>query len=428
MRAGEVRLLLPPHDRTGQPVTSARFSGRSRGTFEGDALLGLTHSWFEKMKRAVSAKILILCAVAVSLVGAITVVALGGAQAVRGSVQLAVFPLVLLLFSALTLKGVRLPRALIGLSAIGVLCGAIVRYSDVGLEPGAFGIARFDSDPLENTTRIFRDRARGFMGEKALTKLGVIGIDVRSEREAREALKERPLLTGIVWGAEPWVTISIEPAAPVSLASLPLDSFAQKRLQELGVRDLQILSQVPEVGVSKGLDRGTSEFIGRLLRVVPNFPAALRGDLDDTELELQLRSAVLVKAFWTSSRHLAVPKWMLGTLHLMRAVSGPEVSWGELLCAEASIRSARILAIKSGAPPSLQAAILNNEAILQILKAEYSPDPARVLSAARGSMVKAVHLKKRSPLASLEPTYWDPILFNMKAVGSVVPATKKQRR
>lgn len=385
-------------------------------------------SWFEEMIRAVSAKTLILCAVAVSLAGAITVGALGGAQAVRGSVQLAVFPLVLLLLSALSLKGVRLPRVLIGFSAIGVLCGAIVRYSDVGLELGAFGIARFESDPLENTTRIFRDRARAFMGEKALTKIGVIGIDVQSEKDAREALKERPLLSGIVWGSESWVSISIEPTAPVSLASLPQDSFAQKRLRELGVRDLQIISQVPEVGVSKGLDPATSEFIGRLLRIVPNFPAALHGAVDDAELELQLRSAVLVKAFWTSSGHLAVPKWMLGTFHLMRAVSGPEVSWGELLCAEAAFRSARIIALKSGAPPSLHAAILNNESILQILKAEYSPDPAKVISAARGNMVKAFHLKKRSPLASLEPTFWDPIAFNMKALALTVPATKKQRR
>jgi hypothetical protein len=380
------------------------------------------------MRRAVSAKFLIVCAGVVSLMGAVVVMALGGAQAVRGTVQLAVFPLVLLLLSALSLKGVRLPRVLIGLSAIGVLCGAIVRYSDVGLEPGAFGVARFAQDPLENTTRIFRDRVRAFMGARALTKLGVIGREIRSEKEAREALKERPQLSGVVWGAEPWVTISIVPAAPVSLASLPESSFARRRLGELGLHDLQIISQVPEVGVSKGLDPATSEFIGRLLRVVPNFPQALRGEHDADDIELQLRSAAAIQARWTSSAHIAAPKWMLGTLHLMKAVSGPELSWGDLVCAEVAFRSARIIAIKTGAPPALYSAILNNEAVVHILKAEYSADPARTKNAARGNILKAYNLRNRSTLAPLEPQYWDPIAYNMRALGLTVPAAKKQRK
>jgi hypothetical protein len=380
------------------------------------------------MRRAVSAKFLIVCAVVVSLLGAVVVMALGGAQTVRGTVQLAIFPLVLVLLGALSLKGVRLPRVLIGLSAIGVLCGAIVRYSDVGLEPGAFGVARFAHDPLENTTRIFRDRARAFMGERALTKLGVIGREIRSEKEAREALKERPQLSGVIWGAEPWVTISIVPAAPVSLASLPESSFARRRLRELGVHDLHIISQVPEVGVSKGLDPATSEFIGRLLRVVPGFPQALRGERDTDDIELQLRSAAAIKARWTSLAHIAAPKWMLGTLHLMKAVSGSELSWGDLICAEVAFRSARIIAIKTGAPPALYSAILNNEAIVHILKAEYSADPDRAKNAARGNVLKAYNLRKRSTLAPLEPHYWDPIAYNMRALGLTVPASKKQRK
>lgn len=380
------------------------------------------------MKRVVSAKVLIVCAVAVSLLGAITVVALGGAQAVRGTVQLAVFPLMLMLLSALSLKGVRLPRLLIGLSAIGVLCGAIVRYSDVGLEPGAFGVARFARDPLENTTRIFRDRTRAFMGEKAITKLGVIGGDIQSEKEAREALRERPQLSGVVWGAESWVTISIAPSAPVSLESLPESSFARKRLRELGVRDLLVISQAPEVGISKGLDPATSEFIGRLLRVVPEFPTALRDERDLSDMEAQLRIAAAIQARWTTSAHLAAPKWMLGTLHLMRAISGSEVSWGDLVCAEVSFRSARIIAIKTGAPPSLYAAILNNESILQILKAEYSPDPDKVKKAARANVVKAFNLRNRSKLAPLEPRYWDPVADNLKALGLTAPGSKKQRK
>ena len=379
------------------------------------------------MKRAVSTKTLVTCAVATSLLGAIVVVALGGAQAVRGTVQLALFPLVLLLLSALSLRGVRLPRILVGLSAIGVLCGAIIRYSDVGLEAGAFGVARFESDPLENATRIFRDRVRRFMGERSLAKFGVIGLNIRSESEARDALKERPQLGGIVWGGERWVSVSIPPAAPVSLGALPQSSFAQKRLHELGVKDLRIISQAPGFGISKALDAATSEFVGRFLRVVPIFPAALTDESDSTDLELHLMSAVLTKAHWTTSEHIAAPKWMLGTLYLMRAISGPELSWGDLLCAEASLRSARIIALKSGGNPALTSAILNNESVLQLLKAGHSSKPNEQISHARANLVKALHLRKRSLVAPLEPHYWDPISFNLKALGIPDSGSKKRR-
>lgn len=380
------------------------------------------------MKQRASAQTLVAVALVASLVGAIVVVALGGAQVVRGSVQLALFPLLLLVLSALSLRGVRLPRVLVGLSAIGVLCGAIVRYSDVGLDPGAFGVARFDSDPLENTTRIFRDRVRRFMGERSLAKVGTVGFTIHSESEAREALKEHPQLGGVVWGGERWITVSIPPAAPISLGSLPQSSFARERLRELGVSDLQIISQVPGFGISKGLDAATAEFVGRFLRVAQTFPAVLAGERDSTDIELYLLATVLTKAHWTTAQHLAAPKWMLGTLYLTRAISGPELSWGDLLCAESSLRSARILSLKSGGNPAVLSAILNNESVLQLLKAEYSTNPEKSMSGITTNLLKAFHLKKRSELATLEPHYWDPIAFNMKALGIPVPGSKKRGR
>lgn len=371
------------------------------------------------MKRPISAKTLITAALSVSIIGAIVVGALGGAQGVRGTVQLGVFPFLLLILSALTLRGTRIPRVLVGVSAIGVLCGAIVRYSDVGLKPGAFGIARFKGDSLETTTRILRDRARVFLGEGALTKLGVLGITVRSEGEARDALKEHPQLAGILWGSERWINISSAPVAPLSLASLPENSFARQRMRALGVKDLQIMTYVPWIGVAQALDAATAEFVGSFLRISRDFPNALRGVSTAGDIELQLRGAAWIRARWTTSEHIGAIKWMLGTLHLMRAISGPELDWGEFKCAEASFDGTRLIAVKTGGNLALNAAIFNNESVLRILTAEYTAQPDKELKEAEVKLHRAYTLKKRAPVAPYVPGYWEPIIRNMKGIGVV---------
>lgn len=371
------------------------------------------------MKRPIPAKTLITAALSVSILGAIVVGILGGAQGVRGTVQLGVFPFLLIILSALTLRGTRIPRVLVGLSAIGVLCGAIVRYSDVGLKPGAFGIARFEGDSLETTTRILRDRARGFLGEGALTKLGVLGITVRTEGEAREALKEHSQLAGILWGSERWINISAAPVPPISLTSLPETSFARKRMRELGIKDLQIITYVPWIGVAQALDVATAEFLGSYLRIFREFPNALRGAPTAGDIELQLRSTSWIRARWTTSEHIAAVKWMLGTLHLMRAISGPELDWGEFKCAEASFDGTRLTAIKTGGNLALNAAIYNNDAVLRILTAEYNAHPAKEIKEAEVKLHRAYTLRKRAPVAPYVPGYWDPIIRNMTGVGIV---------
>ena len=379
------------------------------------------------MSRAITTKTLIISAAAVSICGAVVVVVLGGAQAVRGSVQLGIFPFILILLSALSLRGVRLPRVLVGLSAMGVLCGAIVRYSDVGFEPGAFGIARFESDSLENKTRIFRDNVRRFIGEKPASAVGIISSEVLTEADAQRLLRERIQLGGIVWGGERWINISIRPTLPVSLSALPLTSFAHRRMQEIGVSDLQLVSQVPWVGLSKGLDPSTFEYVGTLIRAARNFPEKLREGGASLEYEQLLLRSVLVRANWTSIEHVAAPKWMLGTLYLMRAISGPELEWGDLLCAESSLRAARLM-LRSGGNPALLAAIVNNEAIVRLMKGADTEPPEEVRKEVRSRLQMALNLKKRSTITAFEPSYWAPLQANVKALGRPVPGAVKARR
>ena len=375
------------------------------------------------MSRSITTRTLLMSAAAVSMVGALVVLLLGGEQAVRGNVQLGIFPLLLIVLSALSLRGVRLPRVLVGLSAIGVLCGALVRYSDVGLETGAFGVARFESDSLESKTRIFRDNVRQFVGARPASAIGIISAEVHSEAEAQKLLGERSQLSGVVWGSERRVNISMRPKPPVSLAMLSSASFARRRMQELGVSDLQVMTQVPWVGFSKGLDPATFEYVGSLIRATRDFSEILREGGTSLEFEQLLLKSALIRANWTSIEHLAALKWMLGTLYLMRAVSGPELEWGELLCAESAFRSARLM-LRSDDNPGLLAAIMNNQAIVVLMKAADTEKPQGILKGVRGRVLSALKFKKRATITAFEPTYWDPLQANVQALGGTVPKAK----
>jgi hypothetical protein len=379
------------------------------------------------MKRLSSTTVLLAGSLLVSVVGAVATASLGGQEAIRSTVQLGVFPVLLLLLSWLRVKGVRLPRILVGISAIGVLCGAIVRYSDVGLKDGAYGVARFESDALENKMRIFRDNVRRFVGKGAAAQVGIIGSHVATEMEARKVLKEQRQLAGVIWGSERWINISSRVSPPISLRQMPTSSFARNRLQELGLSDLWLIDQAPWIGLSKGLDAATFEFVGRMIRAA-GLSREVRGSMAlAPELEHLLQRASSMRASWSSSEHVAAPKLMLGTYYLIQALSGPTVEWGDLRCAEASFRSARII-LSKGANPALKAAVYNNEAIIQILMASESANPELLLKQARVRLKQAYLTKKRSRLAAVEPAYWNPIEGNMKALGIEIPTPKKLRR
>jgi hypothetical protein len=355
------------------------------------------------------------------------IAAFGGQESVRSTVQLAIFPVIVLLLSALPLKGLRLPRMLVGLAAAGVLCGAIVRYSDVGLQEGAFAVAPFTSDTLENKTMIFRDNVRRYAGERGASSIGAIPVRISTEEEAREMLAERPQLGGIIWGSERWINVSTRLSPPVSLGQMPEGSYAKDRLRELGLSDLRLLTQAPWVGLSKGLDVRTYEFVGRFARASMMWSQRMKDFAASRDLEHLLQRASSIQAAWTSSEHLAAPKIMLGTYYLTQAISGHNLEWGDLRCALASYRSARLILKKRG-NPALMAAIRNNEAVIKILLSNVSVDPALEMRRARVGLQQAYATRKRSRLRALEPLYWEPIQANLKEVAEERPKSKKRGR
>jgi hypothetical protein len=76
---------------------------------------------------------------------------------------------------------------------------------------------------------------------------------------------------------------------------------------------------------------------------------------------------VALKERWTSFSHRAVPMWMMGTYHLVRAISSKELEKGELSCAISSFEAARAQ-LRPSDNLELQSAISNNLAVALLLR------------------------------------------------------------
>lgn len=353
------------------------------------------------------------------VVGAVVVCMLGGEPRLRGSVQLYLVPALLILCSSVSFAGVKLPRIIVGIAAIGILGGAVVRYADFGLRPGAIEIAPFSDDALQSNTRIFRDKVRKLWGKQSSALFGVGSVTISSESAAQRLLRERPNVGGIVWGGERRLHVSVRPSAPISLRGLPEDSVAVRYLDEWHVSDLSVITELPRFGLSEVMNLPTFEFTARVLRAVMQLPAALGADEGAESFEHDLRIAATIKAAWTSIEHLAVPKLILGNHYLLRAISGPELQWGDLKCAESSFASARAF-LQNRRDSAFMSILLNNEAILRAFKAEYSVEVPKLREQVQNNLATAVGYRERVTDGDPQDSMWMVVESNKTALGAAV--------
>ncbi len=282
--------------------------------------------------------------------------------------QLSLFPLIVFLASRVELVGVVVPRWALAFALTGALASAIFTYTHVDLARGAFVVAPLEDDQADNDTKIRRDRIRRSLGAAGLALVGTHTSTVTSQSEAEKILQNNPTLGGVVWGSMRWMTVSLRAHEPMSMSSLPAESLGRRFLREFRYEDLRIATGIHSFGISDGLDPTTLLFIGRLVPVWRDFPRELSGPHDDGALfEQNVRSMAALKARWTSFSHRALPMWMTGTYHLVRAISSDELERSELSCAINSFEAARSQ-LRSSDNPELQVAISNNLAIALLIQ------------------------------------------------------------
>ncbi|MEI6517723.1 MAG: hypothetical protein WCN89_03425 [bacterium] len=314
----------------------------------------------------------ILAVLVISALGGVVIAALGGAAVVRSNVQLLVLFILIIPLSRILYGDIRIPRVLLLGALLATLTGALLRDAASTVSNDTFVIAQLKQEKLQVESKILRDGMRRSVSSMPLLRVGTIDRAISTRLDAEMVLLDDNDINGVVWGTQRWVNVSLRVAPEISLNALNPASYARDFLTRNRVANLRVIIAIPLVGMSNATSPATSDFIGRLADVWGTFPKALLAAQEqpdvDVDLEQKLRAMARLKAAWTSPAHRAVPMWMTGTYHLMRAVSGVELSRGELKCALRSFEAARAQ-LRPTDNPDLTIAIENNLAIATLLQA-----------------------------------------------------------
>jgi hypothetical protein len=171
------------------------------------------------------------------------------------------------------------------------------------------------------------------------------------------------------------------------------------------------------------MDFDTSLFLGRLLEPLNEYGRALEASSESVDFERKIRDVAAIRSTWTSFAHRSYPMWMTGTYHLTRALRSSDVENGDLVCALTSFRAAKAQ-LRPGDNPALEAAILNNEAILRLVRADMGLDAKEQKTIALEALVGAARLKNQPNAFTEEANVWGVIRHNL----GVIRAAQKRER
>lgn len=312
----------------------------------------------------------------------------------RAYLQVILLPLILALAIRVRLFGVRIPRILIALSAVGAVLGVICTYYRLSFSPGAFVVYNTAEGELGQATKIYRDRLRRSLGGGDGIRL-VSGAHKPIEDliSARMVLAKNRELAGVIWGNDRVMRVALREYPPISFASMADASVARGVLSRYRVSDLFISLSIDGFGVSHGHHGATVYFLSRIMKAWSALPKLFRSAANSGEVEVSLEALGRMGAKWRSRGHLAVPLWLAGTLHLLRAIEGPVLQRGELRCAKSRLRGAlKVLAPRENT--ALQLAIRNNLALTFLVQASYGIDSAKALNRARKLLQKGAKVAR----------------------------------
>lgn len=283
---------------------------------------------------------------------------------------LMVLPLSILLWRT-PIQGIRVPRGIFVVTFFAVIFGAILRFSTVHLRDGAFVVATVSKRELWQETKIYRDRLHRALGPNERSLAGLHRGIIDSRGAAESVLNERPALGGVIWGAPRWMTISFRRIAGLSLTSFDDKSFAREWLNRNNWKDLYVVRSVPSVGISHGHQDATVHFIAREIHLWSEFERKASPGREDSDFEVELAALARSKARWSSRTHIGHVLWMQGTYHLIRAIEGAGLHYGDLACALREFEEA-LGQFRKSDNLELYAAIQNNFALAMLVEADSS--------------------------------------------------------
>jgi hypothetical protein len=312
--------------------------------------------------------------------------------ATKAKCQLALVPVIICAFWSRPVGGVRIPKLVLLGTAVGAALGAVFQLSHVSLASGAFLVSTVSDRDLRQEAKIYRDRLRKSIRSEGESLVGEYPGMIRDAASARRVLDGSPSLGGVIWGSPRWMSVELRQYAPLSLSSLPQGSVAHDLLISRGVPDLMLILSVPSIGMSHGHERGTVYFLGEVVRAWRQVPEATAIQAASGEFEGEMEALARTRARWTSRVHMALPLWLSGTVHLLRAIETESLQEGELSCALNELREA-IMQFRTNDNPALEMAVRNSYAIALLVQAQHALDGRILRKKACGQLAAAMKLR-----------------------------------
>jgi hypothetical protein len=313
----------------------------------------------------------------------------------KSTAQMLVVPLVLLAAWRLRIFSVRIPRLVVLFAGCGALMGAFLQSSHVALSRGGFLVATVSKADLRQETKIYRDRIRRSIGTRGEMLVGLYNGDIYNTEQAAKLLRSSPQLGGVIWGDERSMTASLQQLPDVALSSFPDGSVAREILEKGRVADLLIVSSIPSVSVSNGHEKATVHFLGALIQLWRDTSTVMTPGHDKPDYEGMAYSLARTQARWTSRVHMAVPMWLAGTRHLVRAIEKSDIEVGELSCAITKLREA-LAQFRAQDNPALAAAVRNNYSLALLVQAHYEGNTKKLQAKARKQIGAAMRLRAKT--------------------------------
>ena len=358
-------------------------------------------------------KLILRALLVVALVGFLfgvvqRLLALGQFEIDLALLQLIAFPLVLFSLWRFIARTSLLPRWPLLLAAAFACLGALATYRGPADNAQSFSLARLHGDDIEAETRVFREKVNSVLRELGPVRAIRYHGSFATDAEARREFARDPKLRALVWGSARWMNVSFPFEEPVELRFLPGFPYAER------VAGLRMVTSVPIVGLSYQPPHDTAFYLGTLLDgVLPSrgWEVFYSGGWDHRD-ELSLLTAARYHAFWSSSAHQALPRWILGNRYFYRALANGDYDGGMMRCALASYRSARAV-LRRGDNADLLAAIYNNAAVAEAVRI-VAERPKPSLAWVRRALKKGVQAKRDPNLFRVPLMSWRVASQNLR--------------
>lgn len=279
--------------------------------------------------------------------------------------QLALAPIVLLIVLQVSIKGLRVPRRVVILCGVLVLASFLSSRLFLGPSDHYVLIGRFQDDPSDAKTRIFREKLNEIIAEAGGVTADPLYSRMGNLAEARSFMERHRSVSILLWGSKRWLNATFHRQPEFEL------SARNSSAAFLTYYGLKLSAGGDWVGLSYSPEYATLQFLGRFISgFVPLGQYAARPSPPRKQLLLTAgRNADL----WMGEWHRAEALFIAGNYEFVELLQMPTYN-PDRMQEVVRIYSQALKLVRIEQNGELSAALNNNLAIAAYIQSQITGD------------------------------------------------------